>query len=149
MAFETIESYELELAHRKRQEEDYVERRKTDMTNCGVHARKISDCERKLEDILSNLNKTMKSMESIAKGISNTVDSHRNELNSLTTRVKDVEHVAQEGKAQRQVMVLIFAPLFAVMAGVAFDYFNSKAKYMEQLESIGKNIKELHGKDHK
>lgn len=142
--FATIENYNLDKAY-KEKGAFMEERRKSDDTLCGMYARKISECEQKLETILGNLDKTMKSMENIAKGISNTVDSHRSELNSLTTRLKDVEHLSQESKAHRQVLASVLAAVFTIMVGVAYDYFNTKAKYLEKLTVIEQNMKDFHG----
>ena len=134
--FETKESLDIE---KKLQA---FERRAEDKTPCSIHARELQYLDDKLGTVIGELKSASRSMESIAKGISNTVDSHRSEINSLATRVKDVEHVAKEITSQNKILLLFLAGAFSFIVLVGYDFFTHKKEVIE-------HIKEYNAKSNK
>lgn len=145
--FETVESYKAEKDYNRRKEEESMNRIQTDWPTpkCIEQANKINSIEDKMEQVAETMTAISKSMENIAKGISNTVDSHRAELNNLSTRLKDVEHMSKEAKAQRAVLLSIFASVSLVVFTILFDYFSFKSKSIERDVNFEQLIKDLRG----
>jgi len=149
--FETVESYNAEKEYKRKMEAESMNRRQSDWPTpkCIEQSAKINSIEDKMEQVAETMTAISKSMENIAKGISNTVDSHRAEINSLNTRVKDVEHMAKEAKAQRAVLLVVFASVSVVIFTIFFDYYTFKAKTLESNTHFEKLVKEYHGTKNK
>ena len=128
--FETIESYEADKAKNRRATDAIPQ------TPCNIQAQRIDEFEKSLNVVSSTMQEISKSMQSIAKGISNTVDSHRDEMNELAIRISNVEHLSEGMEAQRKVLLSVAAIALGLIV-IGFYYFtNINVSIQKQLKVI-------------
>jgi phage host-nuclease inhibitor protein Gam len=112
------------------------ERRINQRRDCDLHSDQMANFENKFEAVASEIHKMAKSMESIAKGISNTVDSHRKELTDLNSRLTTVEQQNGNIIASRNVILVILGAVFSIMTLITVDYFSFKLEMSETQEKV-------------
>jgi len=130
MMFETAESYHYNKEN---------DRRKAEL-NCNLHAQKIGEFERELKEVAVSMKDISSSMKSIATGISNTVDSHRTEMNELNIRVGDIEKLAEGMDAQRTVILSVAATVVSLVVISLYMLMSTKVQLQKRIDFIETKI---------
>jgi len=86
----------------------------------------------------------LQTLKAMSKGITNTVDSHRGELNSMQTRITDLEHLAHGSQSQQTVMMGFAATVVIALAATAVILGGFKADIATRVD-----ILEIHYKQHR
>lgn len=85
------------------------------------------------DTIDDRLDKLQTRIEIVSKGVSNTIDSHRKELNSFSKRLNKIEQTEAVAAGKEVVLVVVAGLLFTVAVGIVLDHVALKHMVTEYI----------------